>query len=288
MSVRPIVMWAGSKRNVICKLRELVPDTFRAYHEPFAGAANLFVSLQLRGKRVFLNDSNSGIMAMYAAIASDHQKLSRMLERFDDKIRKAEAQGGHDAGKQLYESARASYNAEKRKATPRVIFLATFFIIVCTLSFCSIYRENSHGDMTSPYKARSSPFLLVGKTQRINDMHQYLASNDVTMSCGDFDIVLRQARKGDFVYLDPPYWSSNANIQYHRNGFTMDDQLRLADVFKKLDRRGCQVMLSNSCEPAIRELYAGYHQKRLLVRRSTHQAKPKNVYELLVTNYERA
>ena len=42
---------------------------------------------------------------------------------------------------------------------------------------------------------------------------------------------------------------------YARDGFSRDDQVRLRDTYKALDRRGCKLMLSNSDVPFIREIY---------------------------------
>jgi len=77
----------------------------------------------------------------------------------------------------------------------------------------------------------------------------------------DFEVVLENARSGDFVYFDPPYFpvSQTANFtDFTNQPFGAAEQERLAIVFDKLARRGCNVMLSNSDTPYIRELFEGY------------------------------
>ena len=76
-----------------------------------------------------------------------------------------------------------------------------------------------------------------------------------------FDAVADEARRGDFVYFDPPYDPVSATADftsYTRNGFGVGDQERLAEVFGRLVERGCAVMLSNSDTPFVRKLFEGY------------------------------
>ena len=73
--------------------------------------------------------------------------------------------------------------------------------------------------------------------------------------------LLENAKEGDFIYLDPPY-SPESSTAYFTNytcfGFDNKDQQQLATVFRKLDDRGCKVLLTNSDTPFIKNLYSGY------------------------------
>jgi DNA adenine methylase len=108
------------------------------------------------------------------------------------------------------------------------------------------------------------------------------------------NILLLQARRGAFIYLDPPYQpiSSTAHFTaYTHNGFYDQNQIDLCNTFKKLDRRGCKVLLSNSDTPFIRELYHDYkdntievHALRAINCKGTKRTGHK---ELLIRNYNR-
>ncbi|MDQ7083143.1 MAG: DNA adenine methylase [Aquificota bacterium] len=78
---------------------------------------------------------------------------------------------------------------------------------------------------------------------------EYLKTCDITILNTDYKEAVSTAKKGDFIYLDPPYAPSSptANFtKYTKDGFGPDDQEELAEVFRHLDRKGCKVMLSNS------------------------------------------
>jgi DNA adenine methylase len=75
----------------------------------------------------------------------------------------------------------------------------------------------------------------------------------------DFERVVAEAKRGDFVYFDPPYVPLSATssfTSYTSRGFGPKEQTRLRDVAKKLKKRGVHVLLSNSSAPAVRDLYA--------------------------------
>ena len=66
---------------------------------------------------------------------------------------------------------------------------------------------------------------------------------------GDFEEV--SLEPDDFVYADPPY--DVEFKQYSKEGFTWDDQVRLA---KWLVKHSGPVVLSNQATPRIRTLYS--------------------------------
>ena len=86
----------------------------------------------------------------------------------------------------------------------------------------------------------------------------------------DFEAVLEDARRGDFVYFDPPYVpvSDTAYFTaYIPGGFSWTDQQRLAEVVSRLAARGVKVMLSNSDVPALRELYRDFRVETVTATR---------------------
>ncbi|CEP69092.1 D12 class N6 adenine-specific DNA methyltransferase [Moorella glycerini] len=106
----------------------------------------------------------------------------------------------------------------------------------------------------------------------------------------DFSRALDFARGDALVYLDPPYYpvSDTANFTgYTSDAFGIDDQKRLAEVFRELDKRGCLVMLSNSDTPFIRELYSGYDIQVVYATRAIN-CRPERrgpITELVIRNY---
>lgn len=113
--------------------------------------------------------------------------------------------------------------------------------------------------------------------------------NDIKIMSVDFEDAVREAKRGDFVYFDPPYDSDTKTFNsYTEEGFGKDEQKRLARVFKELDKRGVYVMLSNHNTVLVNELYKGYNIHKIEAKRNINANGKKrgNVEEVIITNYE--
>jgi hypothetical protein len=80
--------------------------------------------------------------------------------------------------------------------------------------------------------------------------------------------------------------ATSSFTSYNKYGFSHADQVRLAETFRRLDKRGCYVMLSNSSAPVVSDLYAGYQMTKIKARRSINSKADGRgpVTELLITN----
>ena len=114
---------------------------------------------------------------------------------------------------------------------------------------------------------------------------------DVKILHGDFLIVKKLAKKGDFVYFDPPYYPLNTTsfTTYTMKSFLDKEQKALRDLFVALDKKGCFVMLSNSSTKFIRTIYRekGYKIGTVSATRviSCDASKRGAITEVLVRNY---
>jgi DNA adenine methylase len=106
---------------------------------------------------------------------------------------------------------------------------------------------------------------------------------------GSFEVCLDHAEKDDFIYFDPPYHplSETANFtSYTKDNFGKDSQVKLREVFKKLDDRGCKVMLSNSYNDFILNLYKEFKIVTLSAKRAinSNARRRGEIKEILVLN----
>lgn len=106
--------------------------------------------------------------------------------------------------------------------------------------------------------------------------------------CVDFEEALKNTKKGDFVYFDPPYDSDTSTFNsYTEDGFGKEEQVRLARVYKELADRGVYVMLSNHNTSLVKELYKDYNIDVIEAKRniSSNGKKRGYVEEVIITNY---
>ena len=153
--------------------------------------------------------------------------------------------------------------------------------------FNGLYRVNSKNEFNVPFGKK----IKVNTYERDNLLlvHSYLINNDVKILNVDFEESVKEAKKGDFIYFDPPYDSDTETFNsYTEDGFGKEEQKRLADVFKDLDRRGCYVMLSNHNTKLVNELYKDYNIHVIEAKRNINSNGKKRgkVEEVIVTNFE--
>ena len=273
---KPFVKWAGGKRQILDKLTKYVPDEFDTYYEPFIGGGALL--FELSPKKAVINDSNKELMNVYSCLCDEtkFKKMCAVLNHYET-----------EHSEEFYYEIRnkdrnkASYNrlSDYTKAA-RTIYLNK----AC---FNGLYRVNSKNEFNVPFGKKAKVNTYDGNN--LITVSNYLTMNDVKILCTDFEKATETAKKGDFIYFDPPYDSDTSTFNsYTEEGFGKEEQKRLADLFKKLDKKGVYLMLSNHNTTLVNELYKGYNFHIIEAKRNINSNGKKRgkVEEVIITNYE--
>ncbi|BDQ30196.1 restriction endonuclease subunit M [Nitrosopumilus zosterae] len=274
---KPFVKWAGGKRQLIPILNENLPKTFGTYFEPFlGGGALLFHMLTERnGQKCSISDLNSDLVLSYITIRDRIDDLISSLKSHEKNYQKD--------SKSYYYSVRESNPRNEIEKTSRLIFLNR----TC---FNGLYRVNSKGKFNVPIGKYTNPNIV--NEDNLRSVSSILQSSKASIKCRDFEAVLRDAKKDDLVYFDPPYQpvSNTANFtSYTNKDFTFDDLNRLAELCTKLDSKGCRVLLSNSNSKEVAEIFSNEPWKisKIQANRSINSNSKKRTghFELLIKNY---
>ena len=272
--VRPFLKWAGGKRQLLPELREHIPNPNKSgtYFEPFLGGGALFLALQR--KQAVVSDSNAELVNCYQVVRDDVENLILALKQ-------------HPNLAEHYYEVRNWDRAEDYFQKPPVERAARIIYLNKTC-YNGLFRVNSQGQFNVPFGQYTNPNIVDEGVLRA--VSAYLNNATVTIRQSDFAEAVSDAKKGDFIYFDPPYdpLSDTASFTgYDINGFGKKEQIRLKEVFDDLNQRGCKVLLSNAYTPFIRDLYQEYQQVKVEVARainSNGNGRGK-VNEILVMNY---
>ena len=274
---KPFVKWAGGKRQLIPILNQNLPESFGMYYEPFLGGGALLFHIltDKNGQKCSISDLNSDLVLAYTTIRDRIDALITSLKNHEKNYQKN--------SESYYYSIRESNPRSEIEKTSRLIFLNR----TC---FNGLYRVNSKGKFNVPLGKYSNPNIV--NEENLRAVSHILQSSRISIKCRDFEAVLRDAKRGDLVYFDPPYQpvSSTANFtSYTNKDFTYDDLTRLADLCLKLDSRGCKVLLSNSDSKEVSDIFAKSPWKitRIEANRSINSNSKKRTghFELLIKNY---
>lgn len=274
---KPFLKWAGGKRRLLEQLSSHFPAQFRRYFEPFVGGGAVFFHLsglnliQTSNRRSYpavLADLNEELINCYRVVKEQPEELIEHLRR-------------HKTTEAYYYKLR-----ELRPSKLSPLESASRFIYLNKTCFNGLYRVNSAGQFNVPYGRYKNPVICDETSLRLASA----ALQKAKLSVGGFEHSLKTAKRGDFIYLDPPYVpvSATANFtSYTSSGFTEKDQERLAEEVHRLDRAGCLILLSNSDTDTVRQLYRGFHTVVVRCNRAINSQPTGRgaVNELLVRNY---
>lgn len=252
---KPVVKWAGGKGQMLNVLESNMPNQYNKYIEPFIGGGALFFAEN--PQNAIIADSNTELINLYNVIASDVNKLIEELKHYK-----------YD--KDMYYSVRAKQPKDLSK-----IERAARMIYLNKTGFNGLYRVNKKGEFNVPFGRYKNPKIL-------DEDNLIKASNQLkkaTIINDDYANVLdRYAEEGDFIFLDPPYMpvSQYSDFKrYTKNQFGEEDQKKLAHIVDKLVNKGCFVLLTNSDNPLILDLYKNYDISVLNTRRSINSKASK-------------
>ncbi len=231
--VRPALRWAGGKASMASNLAKLMPHKWNRYIEPMSGGAALFFFL--RPARAILGDINSDLIEFYCVLRDNPRELLRRLRTLT-------------ASRELY------YEFRESRPVGR-IQRATRFAYLNRLAWNGLHRVNRNGEFNVPIGDRLPEVMwdegALEKASRALSIAELVA--------GDFRAILRRAREGDLVFLDPPYpRGCREPVGFNRYAsevFTIDDHSDLAHVIERLTKRSVQVMLTLADEPHLSKLY---------------------------------
>lgn len=273
--IQPFLKWAGGKRQLLPEIRKYIPKNFLHYYEPFIGAGAVLFDLQ--PKQATINDVNHELINIYEVIRDDVDGLLKDLRR-------------HKNESDYFYEIR-SLDRSEDYASLSAVERASRLIYLNKTCYNGLYRVNSKGQFNAPFGKYHSPNIV--NEDVLRDVSDYLNRANIKMRNVDFAEAVQEAKKGDFIYFDPPYdpLSETASFtSYSNKGFTRADQKRLRDLYVELHERGCYVLLSNSDTPFIRELYEKITPKINVVSVqatraiNSQAAKRGKIGELLVTN----
>jgi DNA adenine methylase len=271
--VPSLVKWAGGKKQLLEQFEKYFPNEIENYFEPFIGGGSVAFYLLKSNKNIkkaHLSDINEELIITYNVVKNNINELIELLK---------EHKSRHN--KEFYYSIRKE---DIKKLTP--VQIAARFIYLNRTCFNGLYRVNSKGEFNVPIGSYKNPAIC--NEEDLREISHLLQKDDIRIA--QFYDAVKEAKKGDFVYFDPPYYpltKGKSFTTYTKDNFLEKEQEKLAEVFRELDKRGCKVMLSNSDTDFIKSLYKGYNINFVKATRMINCDSTKRgaINEVVITNY---
>ena len=269
--VSPILKWVGGKRQLLNEIMPLVNKNCGTYIEPFVGGGAVLFELQ--PQKAIINDYNKELINVYTSVRDSSDDLIYELEKHEK-----------NNSEEYFYNVRSLDRTEEYKSLSDVEKAARIIYLNKTC-YNGLYRVNSAGQFNSPYGRYKNPNIV--NAVAIKAMSKYLKQKGIAIYNEDYKAILKLAKKGSFVYLDPPYMpiSSSASFTgYTENGFSYEQQVLLKEECDKLRDKQIPFLLSNSDCQEIRELYKEYIIKTVKAKRTINSNADKRgeINEVLI------
>lgn len=244
--VSPILKWAGGKRWLVAAGALPIPTRMERFVEPFLGGGSVFFHLE--PKKALLSDANKDLIELYSVIRRSPTELHRLMFEHQDK-----------------HSTQHYYTVRNNRPTNKLARAARFLYLNRTC-WNGLYRVNLAGDFNVPIGTKDTVLL---------DTDDFVATSNLLkfakLKSGDFELVVDECNKGDFLFVDPPYTvrhNYNGFLKYNERIFNWADQIKLRDALLRARSRGVSIVVTNADHESIHDIYDGLGDYIQLTRKS--------------------
>jgi DNA adenine methylase len=277
MSLKTFVKWSGNKSKHLRHILPYIPEEYNTYIEPFIGSGALF--LKLEPERWIINDLNKDLINVWKTVKNDPEYIISEFKKFGKKF------------KPMSKDKKKEYCREITSNIEKMTYDKKRAITYMLMKFCAymgnILVDNKFKFMgleMNIYVKNRFPFLTDTNFNNVLNVNDYLNETNGSIFNTDYKKILLKAKKGDFVFLDPPYVEEH-NYGFHYNKDEKLDKNFLQTLYnevKKLDKKGVMWMMTQADTKEVKSIFKGYTIKKFPVYRVFN----KQYYnELLIMNY---
>jgi len=294
---KPFLKWVGGKTQIIDKIIQKIPKEINNYHEPFLGGGSVLLavlSLQKQNKikiknKIYASDINENLINLYKHIQTNKDELYYHINLYVedyDSIKGTEINRNPSCVEEAKTSKESYYywiRIKYNKSEKGSIECSAMFMFINKTCFRGMYREGPNGYNVPYGHYKKTPTII---TQADLDNISDLIKNVEFKQCS-FTESLKNIKKNDFVYLDPPYAPENDKsfVGYVADGFDLDNHKLLFNIIKNM--RDIKFVMSNaSVDLVINSFnYPEYNCENIIARRAINSKNPgSETKEVIIYN----
>jgi DNA adenine methylase len=296
--VKPFMKWVGGKTQILEDVLAMFPAEMNSYYEPFLGGGSVLLGLlsyvkegkiRVTGK-ICASDLNSNLIGLYKNIQSNPEELIEELNEILGEFNSIEGTEVNRNAEDIEEALtspesyyfwiRSRFNglSKEERTTPAGSAMLLFMNKTC---FRGVYREGPKG-FNVPFGNYKNPSVF--EEEHIREVSELI--QEVEFETCSYTESLSKVKKGDFVYLDPPYAPETGTsfVSYTADGFDLDNHKLL---FRLCAEMPAKFLMSNAEVSLVKDAFPSpkYKTKIISCRRTINSKKPESkTNEVLITN----
>ena len=178
---KPVIKWSGSKRSQSAKIKEYLPEKFDRYYEPFLGGGSMLYAIN--PSNAVCGDICTPLVDLWNEIKKHPIQLSEAY-----RLRWTRLQ---TEGYTAYYEIRDDFNRS------HLLFLSRTCVN-------GLIRFNAEGDFNNSLHHTRPGIAPDSLKKIILDWSEHIQR--VEFAAEDYRVTTEKAKKGDLIYLDPPYF----------------------------------------------------------------------------------
>ena len=283
--------YVGGKYKLLPQIIPLFPSNINTFVDLFGGGFN--VGCNINAEKIIYNDICKQVVELLNNFYQKefdviHNQICNIISEYN--LSRSDLYGyeyyncnSNDGlgtyNKSGYIKLRDDYNSAPD-------YLKFYTLITC--SFSNQIRFNSKGEFNMPYGKRDYNKSLQSKLKHfLNIINQ----KEISFRCGSFeDFDFSKLNNNDFVYCDPPYFSSVATYN-ESGGRTEQNEQTLLNLLDELNNRNICWALSNNLKydnPLLdswKDKYNIHYLGGDYSNCNYHKKDKSKDIEVLITNY---
>lgn len=214
---KPVIKWSGSKRSQAAIIKGYLPENFHRYYEPFIGGGSMLYAVH--PQNAVCGDICAALIALWNEIKNNPIALA---EAYELRWKRLQTEGY-----QAYYEIRDDFN--QNRLPQDLLFLSRTCVN-------GLIRFNANGDFNNSLHHTRPGIAPDSLKKIILDWSEKIQGAE--FMAADYTITTEEAKAGDLIYLDPPYFHTKG--RYYG---TIDFDHFLA-YLERLNSKGVQYMLS--------------------------------------------
>ncbi len=224
--IEPVIKWSGSKRLVAPILQFLIPPS-QKYFEPFVGSGAMLPFKKTN--HALAGDIIEELIVLWKKIKSEPEETAQEYESRWKLLQ--------ENGQEVYYKIRDNFNQTRNSYD---------FLFLTRTCVNGLTRFNKNNEFNNSFHL-TRPGIEPKRLKKI--IYQWsLYIKNIDFINTDYKDILLKTRKGDFVFLDPPY--AGNKDRYLQNNFNFDE---FYDQLEKLNKKRVKWMLTFDGKAGTRE-----------------------------------
>ena len=291
---KPFLKWVGGKYKLLTHIISKLPKKINSYHDIFLGGGSVLLAiltLQTHNKitvdgTINAYDLNERLINTFRQVKNNPKLLiiltKNLAQQYENiQINSYKQKGAPKVNIENYTETREHFYywiCHKFNTTDYNTTLnAAYFIFLNKIGFRGMFRENKDGDYNIPFglkdrKTLNFPNVIL--EDNINSISQLIQK--VEFHHLDFENSIKKVKKGDFVYLDPPYVPEDKKsfVGYNACGFDLDTHNKLFGLVRKFNSQKVKFIMSNSNTDLVNNTFIDYNKEIITARRAINSKNP--------------